>query len=95
MKNNFFPLCFFLALFYLCSCNNSDTSKTAENKSQTIPELKSIFINGDSIHYIDVGKGSPVVFVHGALSDYRIWRNEIDTFAKTTGSFLTAGALPG
>ena len=29
-----------------------------------------------------MGKGDPVVFVHGALSDYRIWRNQIDTFAK-------------
>ncbi|WP_046369135.1 alpha/beta fold hydrolase [Flavihumibacter petaseus] len=82
MKNNFFPLSFFLLLFYLSSCNNSNTANT-QSQGSTEPQLKSIFINGDSIHYIDMGKGDPVVFVHGALSDYRTWRNEIDTFAKT------------
>lgn len=60
-------------LFYLCSCNNSNTAKT-QSEAGTEPELKSVFINGDSIHYIDIGKGDPVVFVHGALSDYRTWR---------------------
>lgn len=68
-------------LFYLCSCNNSNTAKT-QSEANTEPELKSIFINGDSIHYIDMGKGVPVVFVHGALSDYRTWRHQIDTFAN-------------
>ena len=32
--------------------------------------MKSIFINGDSIHYIDIGKGGPVVLVHGGVGDY-------------------------
>jgi pimeloyl-ACP methyl ester carboxylesterase len=44
--------------------------------------MKSIFINGDSIHYIDIGKGDPVVFVHGSLGDYRTWEAQMDTFAK-------------
>src|SRR5688572_12478453 len=81
MKKNLIPLGFFWVLFYLFSCNNSNTAKT-QSQASTEPELKSIFINGDSIHYIDIGKGAPVVFVHGALSDYRTWRNEIDTFTK-------------
>jgi pimeloyl-ACP methyl ester carboxylesterase len=46
------------------------------------PEVKSIFINGDSIHYIDIGKGDPVVFVHGALGDYRTWRAQVESFAN-------------
>jgi pimeloyl-ACP methyl ester carboxylesterase len=45
------------------------------------PEPKAIFINGDSIHYIDEGKGDPVVFVHGAFGDYRTWEAQMDTFA--------------
>jgi pimeloyl-ACP methyl ester carboxylesterase len=43
--------------------------------------VKAILVNGDSINYIDIGKGDPVVFVHGALGDYRTWEAQMDTFA--------------
>lgn len=82
MKKNFFLISFLLLLLYLCACNNNNTGITAENKSQTNPEVKSVFINGDSLHYIDMGKGEPVVLVHGALGDYRTWRAQVDSFAK-------------
>ena len=82
MKKNFFCIFFFLLLFYLGSCNNSDTGTTTQNENQAAPEVKSIFINGDSIHYIDIGKGDPVVFVHGTLGDYRTWGLQLDTFAR-------------
>lgn len=82
MKKNFFPLIFLLLLFCLGSCNNSDTGKTTQSEERAVPEVKSIFINGDSIHYIDIGKGDPVVFVHGTLGDYRTWGAQIDEFAK-------------
>ena len=82
MKKNFFCIFFFLLLFCLSSCNNSDTGKTTQSENQATPEVKSIFINGDSIHYIDIGKGDPVVFVHGAVGDYRTWGAQMDEFAK-------------
>ncbi len=44
--------------------------------------MKAILVNGDSINYIDIGKGDPVVFVHGTLGDYRTWEAQMDTFAK-------------
>src|SRR5687768_7241568 len=78
MKNNFFSLVFLLLLFSLCSCYNSN----AQNEALAVPEVKAVFINGDSIHYIDIGKGDPVVFVHGAVGDYRTWGAQMDTFAK-------------
>lgn len=81
MKKIFFPLSFILMLFYLGSCNVSNTAKT-KGEVNSAPELNSIFINGDSLHYIEKGKGDPVVFVHGALGDYRTWRAQMDTFAK-------------
>jgi len=82
MKKDFFPLSIFLLLVYLSSCNNSNTSATAQNEIQAAPEVKAVFINGDSLHYIDVGKGDPVVFVHGGYGDYRTWGAQMDTFAK-------------
>jgi pimeloyl-ACP methyl ester carboxylesterase len=82
MKKNFFSISISLFVFYLCSCNSTSTGTTSKNGGNAIPEVKSIFINGDSIHYIDIGKGEPVVFVHGSLDDYRAWQMEMDTFAK-------------
>ena len=82
MKKNLITLCFSSVLFFLCLFSNSNIVK-AQSTPGTGPELKSIFINGDSTHYIDIGKGEPVVFVHGALSDYRSWGAQMDEFAKS------------
>jgi pimeloyl-ACP methyl ester carboxylesterase len=66
MKKNYFPL---------------DTGR-AQSGAGTEPEIKNISINGDSIHYIDTGKGEPIVLVHGALGDYRTWQAQMDSFTK-------------
>ena len=75
----------FLAIlaFILFACKNNDSDKTViESTQPSAPEVKSVFINGDSLHYIDVGKGDAVIFVHGTLDDYRLWQMQVDTFAK-------------
>jgi len=97
MKKNSFSSSFLLLLLYLCACNNSDTVKTAENKSQTSPELKSVFINGDSIHYIDVGEGDPIVLVHGVMGDYRTWEAQTDAFSRNHRviAYSLRGGYPG
>ncbi|HRP31365.1 MAG TPA: alpha/beta hydrolase [Agriterribacter sp.] len=81
MKKISFPLCLLLFLFCICSCNNNNTKTTDETKSP--PEVKSVFLNGDSIHYIDVGKGDPIVLVHGIMGDYRTWEAQMDDFSKS------------
>jgi pimeloyl-ACP methyl ester carboxylesterase len=69
-------------VFALIACNsNSEKTKTQVTQATT-PEMKSVFINGDSLHYIDIGQGDPVIFVHGTLDDYRLWYMQMDTFAK-------------
>ncbi len=83
MRKNFFSLIFLLLLFCLCSCNNSNTGTTSQNEGSAVPEVKAVFINGDSIHYIDMGKGDPVVFVHGGGRDYRTFGTQMDEFAKS------------
>ena len=82
MKKNFYTILFLLMLFSLYSCNRSEPSTAADQKkSLASPEVKSVFINGDSIHYIEIGSGDPVVFVHGTLGDYRGFKGQLDTFA--------------
>ena len=69
-----------LVCLHLISCSSSSTSTTTGTASA--PQLKSIFINGDSLHYIDIGEGEPVVLVHGSLGDYRTWGKQMDTFSS-------------
>lgn len=38
--------------------------------------------NGITLHYVDLGKGVPVIFVHGSLSDGGYWADQVGEFAK-------------
>jgi pimeloyl-ACP methyl ester carboxylesterase len=82
MKKQFLQQSLFWLLLLSYGCHDSYTGKTSIITPTGDPEVKSIFINGDSLHYIDIGKGEPVVFVHGALGDYRTWRSQVDQFAR-------------
>ncbi|MEZ5534162.1 MAG: alpha/beta fold hydrolase [Thiolinea sp.] len=37
------------------------------------PTAKTVSVNGVDVEYMDVGEGEPVLFVHGAMTDYRTW----------------------
>lgn len=71
----------FASILFACSSNSEKTE--VQVTQPTTPEIKTVFVNGDSLHYIDIGKGEPVIFVHGTLDDYRLWYMQMDTFAKT------------
>ena len=40
-------------------------------------ESKYIEINGSKIHYVDVGEGDPILFLHGNPTSSYLWRNVI------------------
>lgn len=44
--------------------------------------MKTIQINNYPFSYIEDGGGSPVIFIHGSISDYRTWENQMEPFAK-------------
>jgi non-heme chloroperoxidase len=39
--------------------------------------MPKININDYNFEYIEKGSGAPVIFVHGGISDYRIWKDQI------------------
>ena len=39
-------------------------------------------IGGVELHCVAVGSGTPVVFVHGGLADYRYWQTQLPAFAS-------------
>ena len=45
------------------------------------PVDKKMNVNGVSLSYIEQGKGIPVVFVHGAFSDLRVWEPQREAVA--------------
>jgi len=49
----------------------------------TAPTVKTMAVNGTQLQYVAQGKGVPVVFIHGAVSDYRTWdRQRVALAAK-------------
>jgi pimeloyl-ACP methyl ester carboxylesterase len=46
------------------------------------PAAKEVEVNGVRLHYVEEGAGEPIVFMHGAFSDLRIWEPIRDEVAK-------------
>lgn len=44
--------------------------------------MASLDVGTTHLEYVDSGSGAPVVFVHGGLSDLRIWEFQIEAFAE-------------
>ena len=53
-----------------------------EHRGQGGLDLKPVSLDGVTIHYWDQGHGSPIVFVHGGLSDYREWHHQLAPFSQ-------------
>lgn len=71
-----------LLVFAFIACNSNSEKTETEAIQPVPPEIKSVFINGDSLHYVDVGKGETIILIHGTLGDYRLWLPHLDTFSK-------------
>ncbi len=83
MKNNLISASILLfLLFCFSACKNRNPKESKQDSDVVISELKTATINGYTIHYIDIGKGESVVFVHGGVGDYRTWEAQMDPFAQ-------------
>jgi pimeloyl-ACP methyl ester carboxylesterase len=51
----------------------------AQTSRQAAPDhpLKYLNVTGTKLAYVEAGRGEPIVFVHGALSDYRYWAAQL------------------
>jgi pimeloyl-ACP methyl ester carboxylesterase len=56
--------------------------QTMEPAGAPQPQPKQALVNGVNLTYIEQGQGTPVVFVHGAISDWRSWELQRPAFAK-------------
>ena len=46
------------------------------------PSAKEVEVNGVRLSYVEQGSGEPIVFVHGAFSDLRVWEPIREEIAK-------------
>ena len=44
--------------------------------------MATMIVNGSGFEYIEEGHGTPVIFVHGSLNDYRAWKDQMAPFSK-------------
>ena len=45
------------------------------------PEIKQVNVNDVTLTYQEQGLGRPVVFVHGAITDHRVWEGQREAIA--------------
>jgi len=61
--------------FVLASCQSAPPRTW-----QLPPGVKAVSINGYDMAYVEQGQGIPVVLIHGAIIDYRVFRNQLEPF---------------
>jgi non-heme chloroperoxidase len=66
------------AMFFVASPSFAQQKGAFSSEMQT----REVQINGLTLHYIELGQGSPVVLVHGTLEDYRTWDGQLEEFSK-------------
>ena len=67
-----------LILPVFMAAQDSRVASVSEKPSQ----FKNVRVNGVQLHYLEKGKGVPVIFVHGGLDDYRMWEAQIKPFSE-------------
>ncbi len=77
----FFSSVIFLLLVHI-GCKEKKQAEVSIEPNNSNKELKSVVIDDYKFNYIDIGKGEPVVFVHGTIGDYRVWDAQLAAFAK-------------
>ena len=59
----------------ISGCGSGAPSLTGEEIQARNPKKTYVEIDGVAIHYQQTGLGRPLIFLHGLLEDYRMWRH--------------------
>jgi non-heme chloroperoxidase len=43
---------------------------------------RKVIVNGVELHYVERGRGEPLILLHGGQSDYRSWAPQMDEFSR-------------
>ena len=45
-------------------------------------KTRNVTVEGMSLGYVDLGSGPPVILIHGSISDYREWSQQLEALSK-------------
>src|SRR5947207_1459081 len=91
-----FPRLFRFSLIWASvavGCTSSLTARLPQPAGS--PPLQAVRLRDVTLHYVAVGRGEPVVMVHGGLEDYRAWSAQLAPLLWCEISFAVAGCLLG
>lgn len=69
-------------LFWIVPILALTACQTSQSLKITAPRIGQAEVHGVKLTYVEQGKGIPVVFVHGALSDHRVWEPQREAVAQ-------------
>lgn len=73
----------FAALLFVTALSLSCAATIAAQEKNAGPTIQQVEIErGVVLHYVEMGKGEPIVFVHGSLSDGGFWNPQLAPFAE-------------
>ncbi len=64
-----------------CKAQNAAVQSQAQT-TVSVEEPKSVDIRGEQLHYIEQGKGEPLIFIHGTVGDYRAWIPRMEPYGE-------------
>lgn len=66
----------------ICRCAIALALFFASTATGAVEESGTIKVNGVDLAYMQEGTGSPVLFIHGAITDMRVWESYVDAISK-------------
>lgn len=64
------------------NCKTQNATVQSHTETVAIDQPKSVNIRGEKLHYVEQGKGEPLIFIHGSLGDYRAWISRMEPYSK-------------
>ncbi len=62
----------------------TDSTTTFAQSATVLPMgVKTMSVNGYDMAYVEHGSGRPLIMVHGAMSDYRVWATQMEPLGQS------------